>query len=124
MSEVRIEGARIANKSGMAGHRFYVTDQVFALAGGVRRPRPNTWRLVHDLPFVKRGGKFEVPGCSLPVTVGDGRPGPQLYAWVFYDAEGREYWKDDCQFILPPGLGPETNLYELIVFNCKLRGEL
>ncbi len=46
-----------------------------------------------------------------------------MYAWVLVDATGREWWYGDDAFVVPSHLSPRIHLYELTVYNIKLRGE-
>ncbi len=126
MKQVTVEGFTVDaahNVSGFVEIRFYETDQVFVFPNSVRRPRPNTWRLKCAMPLKVRRGQVTCPDIVLQATTEAGEPEPQLYAHVLVDAAGREYWSEGNEFVLPAVLGPSIHLFDLTVFNLKLRGE-
>lgn len=124
--KIVIEGWGIDNKkntSGLAAVRIYATDEVHFFPPHTRKPKSNTWRLVHEAKLKTLRGKVIMPDIELDATAEDGQPGTQLYTHVAVDSGGREVWHDGNEFVLPASLGERIHLYELTVYNMKLRGE-
>ena len=117
------EADKKLNTSGLAAMRIYATDNVYFFPSGVRKPKPNTWRLVHEAKLKTQRGKLAMPDIELEPSAEDGQPGTQLYTHVAVDSHGREVWHDENEFVLPALLGESIGLYELTIYNMRLRGE-
>lgn len=118
---ITIEGVTLTEKAGQAyprAWRVYGTDQVYRFEDGLVCAVPNTWNLITEVKFKRHARRFTWPDVTLSPTVEEG-DGIKLYAGVIVDDKGRERWFNDSAFILPPALGPTTNLYDVTVHSLE-----
>jgi hypothetical protein len=108
----------------LMGERIYATRRARTLPSGERVPAVNSWELLFDKKYVRRGGRFYFPEFDLEPTAGDGEDGIQLYAHVHYDRDGREQTMDGNVFTLPADFGPRVNFYHVLERYMRSTGEL